>query len=194
MGDGMGRRGAGGAGVSYPAGMIVLGVDPGLANLGLGLVEGDVRRARHLHHVWLTTESAWLMPRRLQYLHEEVTRLLAAYQPDAVAIEDQILRRQADVAFKVGQAFGVVQLACAQAGVPIHAYGPMQVKRTLVGTGRADKEQVALMVVRLLRLAEAPRPADASDAVALALCHLWRGPALARLAAVAAQSRSGAAR
>ena len=99
-------------------GMIVLGIDPGLANLGLGLIEGDIRKARHLHHVCLTTQSAWVMPRRLAYLHEEVSRLLGEYRPDAVAIEDQILRRQADVAFKVGQAFGVVQLACAQAGAP----------------------------------------------------------------------------
>jgi len=169
--------------VPYPAGMIVLGVDPGLANLGLGLVEGDVRRARHLHHVCLTTESAWLMPRRLQYLHEEVTRLLATYQPDAVAIEDQILRRQADVAFKVGQAFGVVQLACAQAGVPIHAYGPMQVKRTLVGTGRADKEQVIYMVKASLGIRELFNN-HAADALALALTHLAHQPmqAAARLA------------
>ena len=69
--------------------MIVLGIDPGLANLGLGLVDGDIRRARHLYHVCLTTESAWIMPRRLQYIHEEVSRLLAEYRPDAVAIEDQ---------------------------------------------------------------------------------------------------------
>ncbi|BDP40235.1 crossover junction endodeoxyribonuclease RuvC [Deinococcus aetherius] len=151
--------------------MIVLGVDPGLANLGLGLVEGDVRKARHLHHICLTTESAWVMPRRLQYLHSEVSRLLAEYQPDAVAIEDQILRRQADVAFKVGQAFGVVQLACAQAGVPIHAYGPMQVKRSLVGTGRADKEQVIYMVKASLGLGELFNN-HAADALALALTHL----------------------
>ncbi|MEF2280080.1 crossover junction endodeoxyribonuclease RuvC [Deinococcus sp. YIM 134068] len=158
--------------------MIVLGVDPGLANLGLGLVEGDIRKARHLHHVCLTTESAWVMPRRLQYIHEEVSRLLAEYQPQAVAIENQILRRQADVAFKVGQAFGVVQLACAQAGVPIHAYGPMQVKRSLVGTGRADKEQVIYMVRASLGLGELFNN-HAADALALALTHLAHQPMLA---------------
>ena len=159
--------------------MRVLGIDPGLANLGLGLVEGDVRRAKHLYHVCLTTESAWLMPRRLQYLHGELTRLLTEYQPDAVAIEDQILRRQADVAFKVGQAFGVVQLACAQAGVPVHAYGPMQVKKALVGTGRADKEQVIYMVKASLGIRELFNN-HAADALALALTHLAHAPLLER--------------
>lgn len=163
--------------------MMVLGIDPGLANLGLGLVEGDVRRAKHLYHVCLTTESAWLMPRRLHYLYEEVSRLLAEYQPDAVAIEDQILRKQADVAFKVGQAFGVVQLACAQAEVPIHAYGPMQVKKALVGTGRAEKEQVIYMVKAQLGLRDLFNN-HAADALALALTHLAHAPMQGRVAAV----------
>lgn len=165
--------------------MIVLGIDPGLANLGLGLVEGDVRKARHLYHVCLTTESAWVMPRRLQYIHEEVSRLLAEYRPEAVAIEDQILRRQADVAFKVGQAFGVVQLACAQAGVPIHSYGPMQVKKALVGTGRAEKEQVIYMVKATLGVRELFNN-HAADALALALTHLAHAPLHSRAAAALA--------
>ena len=169
--------------------MRVLGIDPGLANLGLGLVEGDVRRAKPLYHVCLTTESAWLMPRRLQYLHEELTRLLTEYRPDAVAIEDQILRRQADVAFKVGQAFGVVQLACAQAGVPVHAYGPMQVKKSLVGTGRADKEQVIYMVKASLGIRELFNN-HAADALALALTHLAHAPMQERSERLAAAVRT----
>lgn len=153
------------------AGMIVLGIDPGLANLGIGLVEGNSRKAQHLCHICLTTASSDVMPRRLQYLHEEVSRLIAVYQPEAVAIEDQILRKQADVAFKIGQAFGVVQLACAQAGLPIHAYGPMQVKQALVGTGRADKEQVIYMVKAQLGIREVFNN-HAADALALAMTHL----------------------
>lgn len=153
------------------AGMIVLGIDPGLANLGIGLVEGNSRKAQHLYHICLTTASSDVMPRRLQYLHEEVSRLIAVYQPEAVAIEDQILRKQADVAFKIGQAFGVVQLACAQAGLPIHAYGPMQVKQALVGTGRADKEQVIYMVKAQLGIREVFNN-HAADALALAMTHL----------------------
>lgn len=151
--------------------MIVLGIDPGLANLGVGIVDGDVRRARHLHHVCIYTESASLLPRRLLYLHTELTRLIEIFQPEAVAIEDQFLRRQADVAFKVGQAVGVVQLACAQAELPIHAYGPMQVKQALVGHGRADKAQIAYMVKASLGLRDIGST-HAADALALALTHL----------------------
>lgn len=151
--------------------MIVLGIDPGLANLGLGLVEGDIRKAKHIHHVCITTASAWAMPHRLAYLHAEVSRLIAEYQPEVVAIEDQILRKQADVAFKVGQAYGVVQLACAQAEIPIHTYGPMQVKQALVGTGRADKGQVIYMVKASLGIRELFNN-HAADALALALTHM----------------------
>ena len=166
--------------------MIVLGIDPGLANLGLGVVEGDARKARHLHHVCLITEAAWLMPRRLAYLHAEVTRLIEEFQPEAVSIEDQILRRQADVAFKVGQAFGVVQLACAQAGVPVHSYGPMQVKQTLVGTGRAEKAQVEYMVKASLGMREIFNN-HAADALALALTHLAHSALQTRTAALLAR-------
>ncbi|MGI8748411.1 MAG: crossover junction endodeoxyribonuclease RuvC [Deinococcus sp.] len=166
--------------------MIVLGIDPGLANLGLGVVEGDARKARHLHHVCLITEAAWLMPRRLAYLHAEVTRLIEEFQPEAVSIEDQILRRQADVAFKVGQAFGVVQLACAQAGVPVHSYGPMQVKQTLVGTGRAEKAQVEYMVKASLGMREIFNN-HAADALALALTHLAHSALQTRAAALLAR-------
>ena len=155
--------------------MIVLGIDPGLANLGVGIVEGDARKARHLHHVCIYTESAWKMPKRLLYLHAELSRLIEIYQPQAVAIEDQYLRKQADVAFKVGQAVGVVQLACAQAELPVHAYGPMQVKQALVGQGRADKEQVTYMVRAALGLREIGS-SHAADALALALTHLAQQP------------------
>ena len=164
--------------------MIVLGIDPGLANLGLGIVEGDARRAKHLYHICIITESAWIMPRRLMYLHGEVTRLLQEFRPEAVAIEDQILRRQADVAFKVGQAYGVVQLACAQAGVPVHTYGPMQVKQALVGTGRADKAQVEYMVKASLGIREVFNNHSA-DALALALTHLASSAMKERVAAAA---------
>ncbi|MFC4454425.1 crossover junction endodeoxyribonuclease RuvC [Deinococcus sonorensis] len=166
--------------------MIVLGIDPGLANLGLGIVEGDARKARHLHHVCLITEAAWIMPRRLAYLHHEVSRLIEEFQPEAVAIEDQILRRQADVAFKIGQAFGVVQLACAQAQLPVHTYGPMQVKQALVGTGRADKQQVEYMVKASLGIREVFNN-HAADALALALTHLAHSAMQARTAAAAAR-------
>ncbi len=155
--------------------MIVLGIDPGLANLGVGLVEGDARKARHLHHVCIYTESAWVLPRRLLYLHTELSRLIELYRPDAVALEAQYLRKQADVAFKIGQAVGVVQLACAQADLTVHPYGPMQVKQALVGHGRADKAQITYMVRASLGLREVGSN-HAADALALALTHLAQSP------------------
>jgi len=155
--------------------MIVLGIDPGLANLGVGIVDGDARKARHLHHVCIYTESAWELPRRLLYLHTELSRLIEVFQPEAVAIEEQYLRKQADVAFKVGQAFGVVQLACVQAELPVFSYGPMQVKQSLVGHGRAEKEQVIFMVKASLGLRDVGSN-HAADALALALTHLAQQP------------------
>lgn len=155
--------------------MIVLGVDPGLANLGLGLVEGNSRRATHLHHVCINTRSDMAMPARLHILYQAVHELLRTHQPAAVAIEEQRLKKQADVSFKVGQAYGVVLLACAQANVAVHSYGPMQVKKALVGTGRADKEQVIYMVKASLGIRELSNN-HAADALALALTHLAHIP------------------
>ncbi|MFC6591625.1 crossover junction endodeoxyribonuclease RuvC [Deinococcus lacus] len=157
--------------------MRVLGIDPGLANLGIGVVEGDSRKACHLYHACLTTPAEWPMPRRLAFLHAEVASVIVAYQPEAVAIENQILRRQADVAFKVGQAFGVVQLACAQAGTEVSEYGPMQVKKALVGSGRAEKAQIIYMVKALLGVRQLSNN-HAADALALALTHLASAPSL----------------
>lgn len=161
--------------------MRVLGVDPGLANLGLGVVDGDVRRAVCLHQECVTTPSSQEMGQRLLTLHRHVSAVIDEFQPDAVALEDQILRRQADVAFKVGQAYGVVQLTCGQRGLPVYGYGPMQVKKALVGTGRAGKEQVIYMVRANLGL-RALTNNHAADALALALTHLASAPLASRSA------------
>lgn len=155
--------------------MIVLGIDPGLANLGLGVVEGDVRRARHLHHAVVLTPASQPMPERLLTLHAAVAELIRTYRPAAVAAEQQFLKGQADTVFRVGQAYGVIALACAQAGLPLCTYGPMQVKQALVGTGRADKAQVTYMVRAQLGLAGSPNN-HAADALALALTHLAHTP------------------
>ena len=161
--------------------MRVLGIDPGLANLGLGVVEGDVRRAVCLHHACVTTPSSQEMGQRLLTIHQQVSALIDEYQPEAVALEDQILRRQADVAFKVGQAYGVVQLTCGQRGLPVYGYGPMQVKKALVGTGRAEKGQVIYMVKANLGLRTLTNN-HAADALALALTHLASAPLASRSA------------
>lgn len=161
--------------------MKVVGIDPGLANLGIGVVEGDVRRATCLHHECVTTSSTQEIGQRLLTLHRQVSTVLDQFQPDAVALEDQILRRQADVAFKVGEAYGVVQLACAERGLPVYGYGPMQVKKALVGTGRAEKEQVIYMVKASLSLRTLTNN-HAADALALALTHLASVPLTSRSA------------
>ncbi len=148
-----------------------MGVDPGLANLGIGVVEGDGRRQHHLFHDCLRSDSQTPLADRLLAVHQAVGAALQRFSPDAVALEEQFLRRQADVAFKVGQACGVIELACAQAEVPVYRYGPMQVKSALVGAGRADKAQVIYMVGALLGQRELGTH-HAADALALALTHL----------------------
>lgn len=158
-----------------------MGIDPGLANLGIGVVEGDVRRATCLHYECVTTPSVQPIGLRLLTLHQRMSAVLDEFQPDAIALEDQILRRQADVAFKVGEAYGVVQLACAQRGLPVYGYGPMQVKKALVGTGRADKEQVIYMVKASLGVRSLSNN-HAADALALALTHLASMPLTSRSA------------
>lgn len=149
----------------------VLGIDPGLANLGLGVIEGDPRKAICLHHQTVVTPPKQDMSERLLVLFEATSALLAEFSPQAVAIEEQFLGRQAGTSFKVGQAFGVVLLACVQANVPVHGYGPMAVKQALVGTGRADKTQVIYMVKASLGLRNLSNN-HAADALALALTHL----------------------
>lgn len=161
--------------------MRVLGIDPGLANLGIGVVEGDARRAACLHHECVETPSAQVIGLRLLTLHQRLSEVIDEFQPDAVALEDQILRRQADVAFKVGEAYGVVRLTCAQRGLAVYGYGPMQVKKALVGVGRAEKAQVIYMVKASLGLRTLSNN-HAADALALALTHLASAPLSSRTA------------
>lgn len=151
--------------------MIVLGIDPGLANLGVGVIEGNIRRAHCLYSTTITTPSTWPMDQRLLFLHQELEKIIREYKPQAAATEEQILRKQADITFKVGQAYGVMALTCAQAGLSLSTYGPMQIKKALVGTGRADKEQVIYMVRAQLGLKHLSNN-HAADALAIALTYL----------------------
>ncbi|HLV12626.1 MAG TPA: crossover junction endodeoxyribonuclease RuvC [Trueperaceae bacterium] len=150
----------------------VVGVDPGLAHLGLGAVEEERRAARLLGSSLLTTSSRSSAPERLGALRDGVMAFLERHRPDALVIESQFFHRQKGTAFKVGQAFGVVMLCAADLGVPVHEYGPLEVKLALVGTGRADKGQVAFMVRALLELPRQPASDHEADALALALTHL----------------------
>jgi crossover junction endodeoxyribonuclease RuvC len=152
----------------------VVGLDPGLANLGLGAVREEGRVSCCLGSKLVVTQSRSNLTQRLSRIYGEVSEFLTEHKPDALAIEGQYFHRQKETAFKVGQAVGVVLLAAEQAGVQVFEYGPMEVKQALVGTGRASKEQVAYMVRGLLELPAGSATAShhVADALALALTHL----------------------
>ena len=165
--------------------MIVLGIDPGTANTGYGVVRGEGARLRALDDGVIATRAGVALERRLADIHARVGELIDRYAPDAVAVEELYFGTNARTAFAVGQARGVVLLAAGQRGIPLRSYTPQQVKGAVCGHGRAGKEQVGRMVARLLGLAAAPEPDHAADALAVAICDLNRAP-LAR--AVAARA------
>ncbi len=152
--------------------LTVVGCDPGLANLGLGAVRETGRDVTWLGSELLKTNARTPLAERLERLHAGVTEFLAEHEPDALVIEGQYFHQQRDTAFKVGQAVGVTLLAASVQRVPVFEYGPMQVKQTLVGTGRASKDQVLYMVRALLGPATSGLSHHAGDALALALTHL----------------------
>ena len=163
--------------------MRVLGVDPGLTRCGFGVVEGAPGRAVLVAVGVARTPSDVPLGERLVALEVAVEAWLDQHGPDAVAVEQVFAQSNVRTVMGTAQAGAVAVVCAARRGLPVALHTPSEVKAAVTGSGRADKEQVGLMVARLLRLTGPPRPADASDALALALCHLWRGPALARLAA-----------
>ncbi|UTI62706.1 crossover junction endodeoxyribonuclease RuvC [Paraconexibacter antarcticus] len=167
--------------------MIVLGIDPGLANTGFGVVARRRGRLVALDGGVITTASAMAGELRLKRIFDAVTELIASHEPDAVALENLYFGANVGSAMAVGQARGVVLLAAGQRGLGCHDYTPQQVKSAVCGSGRAAKDQVARMVQTLLSLPEPPRPDHAADALAVALCHANHAP-LQRAAALAGAS------
>jgi crossover junction endodeoxyribonuclease RuvC len=167
----------------------VLGVDPGLTRCGVGVVDGAPGRPLHLVDVGVVRTAADMpVPLRLMAIERELDAWVQRSQPDAVAVERVFSQHNVRTVMGTAQASAVAMLVAARHGLPVALHTPSEVKAAVSGSGRADKAQVALMVTRLLRLSSTPKPADASDALALAICHLWRGGAASRLdAAVAAQ-------
>ena len=165
--------------------MIVLGVDPGLANTGYGVVALRRGRPVALDGGVIETSPRRAPELRLAEIHAEIEALLQEHEPDAMALEELYFGANARSAFAVGQARGVVMLAAGRRGIPCEGYTPQQVKGAVCGTGRAGKDQVARMVAALLALAEPPRPDHAADALAVAVCHLNRAPLAAAMAGVA---------
>ena len=167
--------------------MRVLGVDPGLTRCGLGIVEGTAGRPLQLVAVDVVrTPASDDIGARLLAIERVVEAWLAEHRPDAVAVERVFSQHNVRTVMGTAQASAVAITAAARAGVPVALHTPSEMKAAVTGSGRADKAQVGAMVTRILRLAEPPRPADAADALGLAICHVWRGGAQARVAAAVA--------
>ena len=163
--------------------MMILGIDPGTAITGFGVVASmPARTGRLVECGVLRTRTADDLPARLRHIYEGLTELLERHRPDVVAVEGVFYGSNARTTVVLGHARGVVLLAAAQAGIPVEEYSPAMIKKAVVGRGAALKPQVGYMVARLLQLREPPSPADAADGVAVALTHLLvsRRPRLAR--------------
>jgi crossover junction endodeoxyribonuclease RuvC len=161
--------------------VIVLGIDPGVANTGYGVVAHDRGRLVALDGGVIETRAGEEPGARLAEIHARVGALMDGYSPDAVAVEDLYFGANANSAFAVGQARGVVILAAGQRNIPCRSYTPQQVKAAVCGSGRAGKGQVQRMVQTLLQLPELPRPDHAADALAVAICHANGAPMAAAL-------------
>jgi len=170
----------------------VLGVDPGLTRLGLGVVEGDPGRPLTLVAVGVVrTPAEAPLGDRLVALDAEIERWLDRHQPDVVAVERVFSQHNVRTVMGTAQASAVAIVAAARRGIPVALHTPSEVKAAVTGSGRAEKAQVGAMVTRILRLSDVPKPADAADALALAICQVWRGGAQARIAAAAARVAAG---
>ena len=170
--------------------MRVLGIDPGLTRCGVGIVDGTVGRPPTLVAVGVVRSDPSLdVANRLAGIAAGLEEWFDAYRPEAVAIERVFAQHNLGSVIDTAQASGVAALLGARRGLPVTYHTPSEVKAAVTGSGNADKAQVGIMVERILRLGGPPKPADAADALALAVCHAWRGGHTNRYAAVAAQAR-----
>jgi crossover junction endodeoxyribonuclease RuvC len=171
--------------------VLVLGVDPGLTRCGVGVVTGQPGRPCRLVAVEVVRTPAGAdLAHRLRALDQRLTELVAEHRPDEVAVERVFSQHNTQTVIGTAQASAVAILAGARADLPVTTYTPSEVKAAVTGSGTADKAQVTAMVTRLLRLADPPKPADAADALALAICHIWRGGVATRLAEAAGPARA----
>src|ERR671921_242681 len=154
-------------------GHTILGIDPGTATMGWGVIRQEGSRLRYVQHGAITTPPDWGMPRRLGRLFDGVTELVEGYRPETVAVEELFFNTNVTTAITVGQARGVAILAAYKAGVEVHEYTPLQVKQAITSYGRADKHQVQEMVRALLTLRETPRPDAPADGLAIAITHAF---------------------
>ncbi len=151
--------------------MRILGIDPGYAILGWGVIDMKGNHFKVIDYGAVTTDSKMEMPDRLKVLYNSLMDIIVRYEPDVASVEELFFNTNAKTAILVGQARGVAVLACANSGLEIDEYTPLQIKQALVGYGRAEKKQVQLMVKTILNLKDVPKPDDTADALAAAICH-----------------------
>ena len=151
--------------------MRILGIDPGYAILGYGIIEMRGNRFKVIDYGAVTTEAGMEMPDRLKVLYNSLMELIGRFEPEVASVEELFFNTNAKTAILVGQARGVALLACSKSGLDIAEYTPLQIKQALVGNGRAEKKQVQFMVKTILNLKEAPKPDETADALAAAICH-----------------------
>lgn len=151
--------------------MIILGIDPGYAIVGIGVLEYKGNRFRPMEYNAITTKASEMTSVRLKKIKDEIQEYLHKYKPDAVAIEELFFNNNAKTAIAVAQARGVLVAEAASLSIPIYEYTPLQIKQAVTGYGRADKAQMQQMVKMLLNLNAIPKPDDAADALAVAICH-----------------------
>lgn len=151
--------------------MVIMGIDPGFAIMGFGIIDYRGNSFNTMEYGVIKTPATMLMPERLFAMEEGIIALIDKYKPEAISVEDLYFNTNSKTAIKVGQGRGVALLCAARAGIPVYEYTPLQVKQGVTGYGRADKNQVQYMVRVLLNLPEIPKPDDAADALAIAICH-----------------------
>lgn len=151
--------------------MKILGIDPGFAIVGCGVVDYTGNKFTVIDHMAVTTKAGLPLEQRLKTIYEDVGDIIDRYRPDAVAVEELFFNTNTTTAIQVGQARGVILLSAVNRGVEIAEYTPLQVKQAVVGYGRADKHQIQQMVKMILNLKEIPKPDDVADGLALAICH-----------------------
>ena len=151
--------------------MRILGIDPGVATIGFGVVDADRGRQQLIRYGVITTPAGIPLSNRLYQISQDMSELIAQFTPDEAAVEELFFTKNITTGIAVAHGRGVLLLELERAGVPVYEYTPMQVKQAVVGYGKAEKRQVMAMTARLLKMKEIPRPDDPADALALAICH-----------------------
>ena len=151
--------------------MVILGIDPGVATIGFGLIRAERGKNTLLQYGVITTPPGIPLSERLLQISNDMEQLIETFKPDEIAVEELFFTKNITTGIAVAHGRGVILLAAEKAGVPVFEYTPMQVKQGVVGYGNAEKKQVMLMTQRLLNMKEIPRPDDAADALAIAICH-----------------------